>query len=97
SSAPNVKEIHEAAERAIWEADYRQRRTPMIDFMPLLVEALSKLKGHGPPRHSLYALKRGALIEPVLREERLPAASLYLPGALYEPVGEFSNGDEARR
>jgi hypothetical protein len=97
SSAPNVKEIREAAEKAIWEADYRQRRTPIVDFMPLLVEALSKLKGHGPPRYFLYTLKRGVLLEPVLREQRLPATSLYLPGAIYEPVGEFANADEARR
>jgi hypothetical protein len=94
-SAPTVSEIHEASENAIWKADYGPR-PQTIDYLALIVAALSKLKGHGPPRYFLYTVKRGAMIEPVLREARVPAQEMYLPGAVYEPVGEFADMDNAR-
>jgi hypothetical protein len=88
--APSEVEMREA----------RMHPSPTMDFAALAKAIADKLKRPGPDRYFLYRRTTRSRVSYELREGRLPASDLYLPGATHELVDAFpdlASGTKALR
>jgi len=67
----------------------RMHPSPTADFVGLARTIVDKLRRPGAERYFLYRRTTGSDVSYELRDTRIPASGLYLPGTTYELVDAF--------